>query len=485
MALLDTCALAALCHQESQAAAATPPKRAVVIGGSLAGLLAARVLHDHFDEVWLLDRHPLPGDDEPRRATPHTRHTHALLARGRQAIEALFPGIGDAWLAAGGRLGDVGSEAAFYAGRRRFAQAPADAQGLCLGRGAIEGTLRRRVLALPRLRVVTGIDVQGLAGRPSAERAGGRIDGLRWRAAGDEARGPAATLRAALVVDASGRASRLPKWLAELGHATPDEQAVQVDIRYATAYLRRAPHHAPGLEAVITAATADHPAPSVLLSQEGERWVVTLGGYGADAPPLDRAGFIARAQRTAPPELAAVVQDAEFLCEPFGYRFPHSQRRFYERLRHLPEGVLAIGDSICSFNPVFGQGMSVAACEAEALQAALALGQSGLARRYFRAAARVIDIAWQTAVGADLAIPSVQGERPLPLRMINAYVARVFDAAQTDAVVAVAFQRVSHLLAEPPSLMRPAIMARVLRAAWRAGRQRGGAPGGAQTRAAA
>ena len=466
MGLMDLGALAALCrHEETHASQA--PRRAVVIGASLAGLLAARVLHDRFDEVWLLDRHPLPADDEPRRATPHTRHTHALLARGRQAIEALFPGIGDAWAAAGGRLGDVGSQAAFYAGRRRFAQAPADAQGLCLGRGAIEGALRRRVLALPRLRAVTGIDVQGLTGRLN----GDRIDGLRWRSAGDEPRAPAATLRAALVVDASGRASRLPKWLAELGHAVPDEEEVRVDIRYATAYLKRMPQHAPGLEAVITAATAEHPVPSVLLSQEGERWVVTLGGYGDDAPPLDRAGFIARAQRTAPPELAAVVQDADFLCEPFAYRFPHSQRRFYERLRQLPDGVLAIGDSICSFNPVFGQGMSVAACEALALQAALAAGETGLARRYFRSAARIIDIAWNTAVGADLAIPSVQGERPWPVRLINAYVARVFAAAQTDAVVAVAFLRVSHLLAEPPSLMRPALMARVLCARWRARHQ--------------
>ena len=480
MALLDTRALTALCHQEEVQARVAAPKRAVVIGGSLAGLLAARVLHDHFEEVWLLDRHPLTAGDEPRRATPHTRHTHALLARGRQAIEALFPGIGDEWLAAGGQLGDVGLQAAFYAGRRRFAQARADAQGLCLGRAAIEGVLRRRVLVLPRLRVVTGVDAQGLAG----PLRGQRIDGLRWRPADDEARGPGAVLRAALVVDASGRASRLPKWLAELGHATPQEQQVQVDIRYATAYLKREPQHAPGLEAVITAATADHPVPSVLLSQEGDRWVVTLGGYGDDAPPLDRAGFIARAQRSAPPELAAVVQDAEFVCEPFGYRFPHSQRRFYERLR-LPEGVLAIGDSICSFNPVFGQGMSVAACEAEALQAALSGGERKLAGRYFRAAARVVDIAWQTAVGADLAIPSVQGERPWPVRVINAYVAKVFDAAQQDAVVAVAFQRVSHLLAAPPSLMRPAIVARVLQARWRGRRGAGAAQGPAGTRAAA
>ncbi|NRF69165.1 hypothetical protein HLB44_19400 [Aquincola sp. S2] len=462
MDTLDARALAALCDKESTADA-RPPRRAVVLGASLAGLLAARVLHEHFDEVLLLDRHPLPMDLGPRQATPHTRHTHALLARGRQAIESLFPGIGDEWLAAGGRLGDVGSEALFYAGRRRFAQAHADASAICLGRGAIEGVLRWRLRALPRITLVTGVDAQGLLGAPG----GDRVSGLRWRLLDDEGAHRTFGLRAALVVDATGRASKLPKWLVELGHEPPREELVQVDIRYATAYLVREPQHAPGLEAVIGAATPDHPRPSVLLSQEGGQWVVTLGGYGDDAPPLDRAGFIRRAQESSPPELAAVVREAEFLCEPFGYRFPHSQRRRYETLRRMPDGVLAIGDSICSFNPVFGQGMSVAACEALALQQALQGGDAGLARRYFRSAAKSIDIAWQTAVGADLAIPSVQGERPLPVRLINAYIARLFDAAQTDAAVAVAFERVSHLLDAPPALLRPAMMARVFSARWR------------------
>lgn len=440
-------------------------RRAVVVGASLAGLLAARVLHDHVDEVVLLERHDLPPDLGQRRATPHTQHTHALLARGREIVEQLFPGIAADWQAAGGRFGDVGAEAAFYAGRRRFAQARAEAMALCLGRSSLEGLLRQRVLALPKVRAVTGVEAQGL----SATEDGSRITGLRWRAADEPA--AAGTLATEWVVDASGRGSHLPRWLAELGLAVPAEVQVRCDVRYATAYLRRAPHHAPGLEAVVCAATADHPYPSVLLSQELDRWVVTLGGYGDDAPPLDRAGFIARAERCAPPELAAVVRDAEFLCEPFGYRFAHSQRRHYERLKHLPEGLLAIGDSLCSFNPVFGQGMSVAACEALALETALQQGRQGLARRYFRCAARSIDIAWQTAVGADLSIPSVQGERPLPLRIVNAYVAKVFDAAQTDATVAVAFQRVSHLLAAPPSLMRPAMAWRVFTATRRAQRQ--------------
>ncbi|WP_395699464.1 FAD-dependent oxidoreductase [Aquabacterium sp.] len=456
MNTLDARALAALCLHDP--VARSRPKRALVIGASLAGLLAARVLQDHVDEVLLIERHDLPTDCSQRRATPHTQHTHALLARGRQIFEQLFPGVDDDWRAAGGRYGDVGTDAAFYAGRRRFAQAPADARALCLGRSAIEGVLRRRVLALPKVRAVTGIEVQGLL----ASEDGRRITGLRWRAP-DEA-GCGGALGADWVVDASGRGSRLPRWLTELGHAAPAEQQVRCEIRYATAYLKRTPQHAPGLEAVITAATPDHPKPSVLLSQEGERWVVTLGGYGDDAPPLEREAFIARAERTAPPELAAVVRDAEFLCEPFGYRFPHSQRRHYERLKRLPDGLLAIGDSLCSFNPVFGQGMSVAACEALALDAALRHGGDNVQRRYFRAAARAIDIAWQTAVGADLAIPSVQGERPLPVRVINAYVARVFEAAQTDAKVAVAFERVSHLLAAPPTLMTPAMMWRVFRA---------------------
>jgi len=326
------------------------------------------------------------------------------------------------------------------------------------------------VLALAPVRALGGIEVQGLMTDPRAPHDAPVVTGLRWRAPAD-ADPTVRVLRAALVVDASGRASRLPRWLTEIGSPVPAETQVQVNIRYATAYLKRAPHHAPGLEAVVVAATAEQPRPAVLLAQEHGRWVVTLGGYGDDAPPLDRAGFLARAEQAAP-ELAAVLREAEFLCEPFGYRFPHSQRRHYEGLKSFPAGLLALGDSIASFNPVFGQGMSVAAGQALVLQQALAGPPATLARRYFRAAARVTDIAWQTAVGADLAIPSVQGERPLAVRLINAYVSRVFEAAQTDATVAVAFQRVSHLLAAPPSLMTPAMLWRVWRATRPARRSR-------------
>lgn len=448
---------APLCFHQIPALAHAPGvRRAVVIGASMAGLLAARVLAERHDEVWLFDRDALPEGDEHRKATPHSRHAHGLLARGREVMESLFPGITGEWVAAGAQLGDLQASAAFYGGRLRFAGGEAGHMAMVGSRPLIEGAVRRRVLALPQVRAATGLDVRGL--RVDSR---GRVTGVHIAALGEETGSLA--FEAVLVVDASGRASRMPAWLRELGHAAPEEERVQVDLRYATCYFRRAPHHAPGLEVVLCAATPQSPLPGVMLGQEGDRWVVTLGGYGTDMPPLSMQGFMERAQAMPASELAATVRDAEPLCDPLGYRFPHSQRRRYERMASFPEGLLVTGDAICSFNPIYGQGMSVAACEALALREALAGTRGTLAQRFFTRAARVVDTAWSTAVGADLSLPCVPGERPLPVRLINAYIAKVFEAAQHDAKVAAAFLRVAHLLQEPPSLMKPAMLWRVWR----------------------
>jgi 2-polyprenyl-6-methoxyphenol hydroxylase-like FAD-dependent oxidoreductase len=435
-------------------------RRAIVIGASLAGLLAARVLAESFDEVLLIDRDGLPAGNAHRKATPHSQHAHGLLARGCQALETLFPGITDEWLAAGGQAGDLQHNVPFFAGRLRFASGDAGVQAMAVGRVVIEGTVRRRVLALPQLRTLTGVDVKGLS--LSADRA--RVSGVRVQALDRDGDDEATLLPAALVIDASGRGSRLPQWLQSLGFEAPHEDRVKVEIRYATAYFERLPGELPGVEVALCAARPDCPLPAVMIGQEGARWVITLGGYGADVPPLDRAGFVQRAQQMASPEIAAVASAGRFVSEPMRYRFPHSQRRHYERLARLPQGLLAIGDAICSFNPIYGQGMSVAACEALALRDALASGVRDPARRYFAAAARIVDVPWATAVGADLAIPSVEGERSMPVRLIGAYMTRLFQAAQHDPAVALAFLKVAHLLARPPSLLRPGMVWRVLRA---------------------
>jgi hypothetical protein len=192
------------------------------------------------------------------------------------------------------------------------------------------------------------------------------------------------------------------------------------------------------------------------------RWVVTLGGYAGDHPPATLEGMRERARRMGDAALVRVLEEAEPLGPVARYAFPHSQRRRYERLRHFPERYLAMGDAIASFNPVYGQGMTVAACEALALRRALAGGLDGLHRRFFADAAKAVDVPWQLAVGSDLGIPSVPGPRPLPVRLVNAYLGKLYRAAAHDPKVALAFMKVAHLVAPPPSIFAPGIVARVL-----------------------
>ena len=435
--------------------------RAVIIGASMAGLLAARVLSETYADVVLLERDPLPEHAAPRKGTPHAIHPHGLLARGRQVLDELFPGFTDALVAQGALSGDVGSEVAVDAGGRRFARASVGIAGLTASRLAIEAELRRRVRALAGVRVLTEVDVVA----PVHE--DGRVVGVRWRAHDGQSDTPAETLPAAFVVDCSGRGSRSPAWLREWGYEPPAEERVQIGLAYTSAYFRRDAGR-PALAGVIGAATAELPRPSILLAQEPAedghpRWVAGVGGYAGDHVECTREAMAARARQTNSPEIAALAERGELIGQPMRYTMPHSQRRRYEKLWRFPSGYLAMGDALASFNPVYGQGMTVAACEALALRDALASGNTkNLARRFFRRAAKIIDIPWQLAVGADLALPQVPGPRPFPVEWINAYVARVQRAAVHDAAVATAFVKVMHLLAQPSSLFAPAVVWRVL-----------------------
>lgn len=447
-----------------------PPlgERAVVLGASLAGLLAARVLSERFAEVLLLERDALPDGPALRKGTPQALQPHGLLARGREVLEELFPGITATWMAQGASAGDLGEQVAFVADGARFAQATVGRIGIGVSRLAIEAELRRRVLARPGVRVLTGVDVVAPVYDAATDAVTGvRIERQRRDAAGHDARDPD-TVQADLVVDCTGRGSRLPGWLLRWGYAAPAETRVPVGLCYASVYLERDADAPVEQAAVIVAATPARPWPGVLIAQEPQgdgppRWVVGVGGYAGDHPQATLESMRARAAQTGSAELSALLADGRPLGPVQRYLFAHSQRRHYERLRQFPARLLALGDSIASFNPVYGQGMTVAACEALALRDALAQGLSGLHRRYFRAAARVVDVPWQLAVGADLALPNTPGARPLAVRLVNAYIARLQRVAPHDAVVAAAFLRVVHLTAPPTSLFSPRLLWRVAR----------------------
>lgn len=441
-------------------------RRALVIGASIAGLLAARVLNEHFEEVWLLERDELPDGPQPRKGTPHAAHTHGLLAGGRMILEDLFPGLTQSLIDVGAAACDLGQGSIFIAGGRRFARAPAGLLGLSVSRLRLESEIRRRVLALPNVHTRMGVDVQGLI----MSEAGDAVIGVRLLDRHEPPDADGEAMMADLVIDATGRASRTPKWLQDHGYEAPEEERVGEghSVGYVTAYFEHWASEAPDFNTVIYSVTQAMPRGGALLLQEPEgdgplRWALTMGGYGNDRPEPSLEGMQAWAHRLNCHEFLEVLKHGKPLGDVMRYQLAFSQRRRYERLQRFPARYLAIGDALASFNPIYGQGMSAAAGVARALGEALEDGlDAKLYRRYFKGASKVIDIPWQTAVGADLALDFIGGVQPWPVRMINAYVRGIHVAAQRDARVAIAFLKMGHLLAAPTSLFSPRILARVL-----------------------
>ena len=430
-------------------------ERAVVLGASMGGLLAARVLADAYERVTVVERDQLPPPGGQRRGVPQGRHAHGLLMRGHQALEELFPGLTGELVARGAMHGDMQVTVRWYNDGLCLRQAPSDLPGLLVSRPLLEGHVRRRLLDLPNVEVVERCDVAGLAATDDRRRVTGARVIRRADGSAEE------VLAADLVVDATGRGSRGPAWLEALGYQPPDEEQVRIGVTYMTRLYRRRPDHLDGDLGALVAVTEDRRG-AFMLALEDDRWIVTLIGYLGERPPADPDGFVAYAARLPVPAVHQVIADAEPLAEPVPARFPSSLRRRYERLDRFPEGYLAVGDAICSFNPVFGQGMTVAALEALALRRCLGEGTGHLARRFFRRAATLLDVPWDIAVGADLRFPEVQGRRGAKVRLVNAYLARLHPAAHHDPVVGRAFLRVVNLLDRPERLLAPAVALRVL-----------------------
>ena len=439
---------------------------AIVLGGSMAGLLTARVLSDHFEQVTLIERDRFPETAENRRGVPQGRHAHAILARGVRILEGLFPGLGQEMVAQGAELGDPAANGRWHQFGGYKLQFHAGLDGLLVSRALLETTVRRHVLARPNISARQEVSARELV----AEAGNRRVTGVRIAPRMMEDREGAAeseTLLADLVVDATGRGSRSPQWLSALGYEAPRESTVKVNLAYATRLYRRQPAKAEDVKAFIMAqAPPNGTRGCAMLGIENDQWILTLFGYLGDHPPADEAGFLEFARSLPAPDVYNIISRSEPVSEITTYKFPANLRRHYEKLTRFPEGYLVIGDAVCSFNPIYGQGMSVSALEAEALGETMRgiTSLNGLAKQFYKRAIPVIDVPWTLASGADLAINGVEGRRTPAVNLINAYVAKVHRATMVDRQVAQAFFNVANLIAAPPVLFKPDIVWRVLRA---------------------
>jgi 2-polyprenyl-6-methoxyphenol hydroxylase-like FAD-dependent oxidoreductase len=439
-----------------------PHQHAVVIGGSVAGLLAARVLANHFQRVTIIERDHLPDNPEIRAGVPQAHHLHVLLARGHAILEGFFPGIDAELDKAGAPLIEWGYDTN---GLGRGGWMPHFHSGIktrSVSRALLEWQIRQHLLRdypvefLPETQVtdlvtsddktkILGVDVQTRGGTREQKR-----------------------ILADLVVDASGRTSHAPEWLQALGYDAPTETHVNSFLGYSTRWYKRPTSLKQESKGVII---SNEPPKGLraggLWEVEGDRIVVTLVGINRDFPPTDEQGFLDFARSLPASTVYDAIRDAEPLSEIYGYQRTANRLRHFELLGRMPEGLVVMGDAACAFNPVYGQGMTTGALGAVELDESLSKhggDLSGLGLEFQKRLAKATTIPWLMATGEDLRYPATEGQRPgFATRLVQKYIDQVQLLTPHDENAARVFFQVTNLIRPPTAFFQPTIILKVLR----------------------
>jgi 2-polyprenyl-6-methoxyphenol hydroxylase-like FAD-dependent oxidoreductase len=447
-----------------------PGQHALVIGSGIAGMTAAKVLSKHFQRVTVLERDQLPEQPKFRAGKPQGRHAHVLLGRGLLQMEEIFPGLTVFLRQHGAIKCKWGPDTRWYhfGGWRR--QHPTAMTTITCSVNLIEWALRRQLQEAPQVRILTECTVDELLAD------GHRVVGLRVSQHRKGRGHKQCELRGALVVDATGRRSMAPEWLTKLGLGPIPETKVEAFWGYATRYYER-----PAQTGVNWRQLAIHPTPpdskrlGVLLPLENNLWLATVAGTHGDYPPDDDAGFLEFAQGLAQPDLYEVIRHAKPVSGIYGYRYAENRLRHFEKLDRYLEGFVAVGDAVCQFNPIYGQGMTVASLGAARLDRCLRahLKQHpdrelrGLAQKFQQGLARDLRVPWLITTCEDLRFvkPEVRAQQPLYLRAMQVFVRRVLELAANDFLAFRLFISVMHLVGSPLRLMHPGLLLKLL---WRA-----------------
>lgn len=427
---------------------------AVVLGAGIGGLLASRVLSDYYRRVTVIERDILPDHPTPRRGVPQGKHVHGLLPRGKSILEDLFPGFRVEMAATGAVECDALQQVRFSLAGHELNRSHTGYTALQASRPHLEHHIRRRITALPNVEIRDGCAAIELMHDRSARRVSGVRIGDR-RTGGDTE-----TLPAELTVASMGRGSTVTTWLDQLGYELPSEQGTPIDIVYTSVYVRLRPDALVEDKSITVGVRQLPPRALAMFAVEGDCRILTLIGFGGHRPPRDPADFADFVAQFAPPDVAAAICDAEFLTEPATFRYKANLRRRYDQVTDSPAGLVVSGDTLCSFNPVYGQGMTVAAIQMQVLRDCLARGGGDLARRFYRAVQPEIDNAWQLTVVADSAMPHVTAETTTA-RIAALALDPVLAAAERDGAVATALFQVIGLVDSPYALLAPNIATRI------------------------
>ncbi len=443
-------------------------KHAVVIGSSIAGLTAARVLTDHCEYVTIIERDIAPTAQEFRKGVPQARHPHILLKGGEQVLEGLFPGLRQELLDNGALPINMGCDMDWFMlgeWRKKFSSAIIN---VACSRPLLESAIHSRLMVHPKVTFMQESEAVGLI----VDESKTRVAGIRIRSRRDQT---ITEIEAELVVDASGRDSDTPRWLNSLGFPAPVETSVTSKPGYATRIYAIPENFKETWKAIyIQPSAPNHTRGAIIVPMEGNRWHATVFGMAGDYPPTTEAGFLEFAQSLPDQRIYEAIKDAMPLTDVWSFRRGENRLRHYEQLSRYLEGLLVFGDAVYALNPVYGQGMTVAALGAMEMDKCLREQEtaqpegdlSGLAKSFQKRLASVIAGPWQLATGEDRRWNVDENIAPLdfPTRMIQNYMGKLFQVSLTDISVTEAFFHVQQMLKPPTSLFRLDILWKVLSA---------------------
>lgn len=435
-------------------------KRAVVLGAGMAGLLAARVLSEFYNSVAVVERDRLADYPSERKGVPQDRHLHNFLGRGTQVLAELFPGLLDELAAAGAVVVNDGDLSRTYARMGRYELkhsgrlADPSALTLCLAsRPFVEFHVRPRVIALPNVTFMDGHDVI----EPVA--IGDAVTGVRIV---NRDNGLATGLVADLVVDAMGRAGRTPAFLEGLGYGRPAEKRSTTALGYSSQRLR-SPHGRDDVQLAAVTPGLGRPR-ALLMACEHDTWMLAVGrSTDHGGAPADLETMLAVTDEVLPRSIADRLRRAEPVGEIAMFRNPAAVWRRYDWMPKFPRGLLVVGDELCSLNPVYGQGMTMAALQAVALRNCLRGGDHDLAHRFFDAAATDIGPTWARNQAND-SVPSPVRKRSMRQSLLRQIVKATLVAAAYDITVTERLWRVAHLIDPEARLNDPALLPHILAA---------------------
>jgi flavin-dependent dehydrogenase len=435
---------------------------AVVIGASMAGLLSARVLANHFDKVTLIERDKLPENSEPRKGVPQARHIHVVLQDGMDFIEEVFPGFKKDMVASGSNAIDSCRDIAWYTGGVWRARPESGQTMYAQTRYFVDWHMARRIRQVQNVHLREGHEVLGLM----HDAAGQRVTGARIRPInqpdGEE------LLEADLVVDASGRGTRSPRWLEELGYGRPEEVSMPIDICYVSRLVRPLPGNTPDWKVLAVYGTAPKcKRTGVIIAVENDSWIVSLVGYHGDHCPTDDAGFLEFASKLERPDLYEALKNTEPLTPIVAHKVPTDQRYFYERMERFPDGLVVLGDATLSFNPIFAQGIAISArgvmALKQGLEQAATQGLKGMAPRVVKQGIKSNEFPWMLVCSEDLRFPETVGERPLWLGPANWFKLQLSELSSVDNDIAMRFMKVFHTQSSIGDMAKPGVLFKALK----------------------